>query len=118
MAMQGSSLDRTAHRGPIRRWWHAAAVVVCAVLMNGCGGGTLALFYDDCDDAMAAARRELGEPERIVTDRVDDLHIVVFGYWYIGMNRRFEWATYQECEVTDTRYPPQERPAAAAVGTQ
>lgn len=92
-------------------------VAISTLLMQGCGGGTLALFFDDCEDAMAEARRDLGEPDKIVTDRIDDWHIVVFGYWYLGLNRRFEWATYQECEVTDTRYPPQERPPAASATT-
>lgn len=117
MQIQGGLFDRPLHRRPVGRWLGATVVLVSGLLMNGCGGGTLALFFDDCDDAMAAARRELGEPEKIVTDRIDDWHIVVFGYWYIGMTRRFEWAIYQECEVTDTRHPPLERPPAAAVGS-
>ena len=46
-------------------------MLVSALLLNGCGGGTLALFFDDCEDAMAQARRELGEPEKIVTEFID-----------------------------------------------
>lgn len=87
------------------------AAIACALLLSGCPVPLSVVLGDDCDDEMAATRRDLGEPQAIVSDRVDDWHIVVYTYPTLGLIRSFEWETYHDCTVRDrpiTAQPPAE----------
>ncbi len=81
--------------------------LVAALLMAGCGGAaTLALINDDCEDDMAATRRDLGEPDRIERISGSDTDIVIFVYRSIGLIRTFEWGPYMDCKGEDKTFTP------------
>lgn len=103
----------TALRRNIRGWVVAAAVFSLGPWLGGCGDAGV-LFFDDCEDQMAATRAELGEPQKIVKgeDGLNDW--VDFHYWYLGLRRSFEWGSYNNCDVTDTHFTPLPKPDGQA----
>lgn len=92
-----------------RRIVVGALLAAQAVGLHGCGG-TEALFFDDCSDPMAATVAELGAPDDVQSQRIDDWHFVVYTYWYVGLSRSFEWDVFKDCEVRDTRFTPRPQP--------
>jgi hypothetical protein len=91
----------------------AAGLVASTALLVACGDAGV-LFFDDCEDEMAATRAEFGEPQKIVKGESGLNEWVDFHYWYIGLRRSFDWGTYDNCDVSDTRFEPLPEPQGAA----